>query len=76
MALYRLHKVEWEQQVRQSTDAWKAKNGKGREEGAPETANPGKRKRDADIDDMGEEVEDVDEGARKRAVDFPGLVVD
>jgi hypothetical protein len=27
MALYRLHKIEWEQTLRQSTEAWKAKNG-------------------------------------------------
>ena len=30
MALYRLHKVEWEQQPRASTDAWREKTGSGK----------------------------------------------
>ena len=52
MALYRLHKVEWEQSLRKITDAWRAQNGEGPGEGK------GKRKRGTEQDGG----EDDDEG--------------
>jgi RNA exonuclease 4 len=68
MALYRLHKVEWEQSVRPQTEAYRAKMGivlgKGKDSG-------GKRKRD---DESESEEGDDDEEARdkKKKDSFPG----
>jgi hypothetical protein len=60
MALYRLHKVEWEQSVRPQTEAYRAKMGivlgKGKDSG-------GKRKRD---DESESEEGDDDEEARQK----------
>jgi RNA exonuclease 4 len=63
MALYRLHKIEWEQSIRPATEAYKAKinKGKGKE----------KRKRDGDSDDD-EEDETSEKPDKKRKDDFPG----
>jgi len=54
MALYKLHKVKWEQELRQSTEAWKAKTGRGKVEGNEPQQSNGKRKRE--IQEEGEKV--------------------
>jgi RNA exonuclease 4 len=61
MALYRLHKIEWEQTLRQSTEAWKAKNG----------IDSGRRKR-ADEEDDDEDGEGGENRNGKRRDDGKG----
>ncbi|WWD21834.1 hypothetical protein CI109_106322 [Kwoniella shandongensis] len=74
MALYRLHKSEWEQQLRHTTEAYRAKVGK--------SAGGGKRKRDDEDDDDADEDGEGDaegnedtprpkKGKKERQV-FPG----
>ncbi len=64
MALYRLHKVEWEKQLRPATEAFKIKTSK--------------RKRDTKTDNDGEEGEDGEtgqaekEGRKRSKEEFPG----
>lgn len=59
MALYRLHKTAWEQSIRPTTEAFKAKlnKGKAKEEGG--SSSSGKRKRG---DDEGVEEADAGDG--------------
>ncbi|KAK8846515.1 hypothetical protein IAR55_005601 [Kwoniella newhampshirensis] len=73
MALYRLHKSQWEQQLRHTTEAYRAKVGKSAQQGS------GKRKRDdKDVGEDGVEEGEVGEdtprpkkGKKEREV-FPG----
>lgn len=62
MALYRLHKVEWEKSLRGVVEAWRAQNGDGPEGGKGSAT--GKRKRGSPEDDEGGSLEDgeIDEG--------------
>ena len=77
MALYRLHKVEWEQQIRQTTEAWKAKI-KGSSGGPTEPSKlPGRLKRElANEDEDGEQANQLHgekkERKRKKTVVPPG----
>ena len=62
MALYRIHKVEWEKQLRPTTEAWRAKTGKD------------KRKRD-DVTVDGDEGQTATKKGKKEKVEreeFPG----
>ena len=86
MALYRLHKGDWENQLRSTTEAWKAKTGKdkgdkhvdGEEQVDTEVAkhSRGKRKRHGAEDEN--EDEDGHNGERSRSIsrdrkeEFPG----
>lgn len=74
MALYRLHKTAWEQSIRPTTEAYKAKlnKGKGKEESA--SGAGGKRKRDDDSGDEDQEAETASSGknGKKRREEFPG----
>jgi RNA exonuclease 4 len=61
MALYRLHKVEWEQELRPVTELYKAKLGKGKNK------EKEKRKRQEDSEEGdGSTDEEVSSAARKR----------
>lgn len=67
MALYRLHKTAWEQSIRPTTEAFKAKMNKGKE----------KRKRDdesqeADEQDSGADEERPIKKGKKPREEFPG----
>jgi len=68
MALYRLHKVEWEKLLRPATEAYRAKTAK----------SGGKRKRgeDEDDDDEDDEEEEETKGKGKKGkreeTSFPG----
>ena len=65
MALYRLHKVEWEKQLRPATEAYKAKTGKGK-------TNQKRKREDGEGEgEEGEEEADGGERGKKRA-HFPG----
>lgn len=68
MALYRLHKVEWEQSIRPTTEAYKAKMNKGK---GKDKEGGGKRKRDGDSDDE-EEEETSEKQDKRRREEFPG----
>ena len=71
MALYRLHKTEWEQQLRQSTEAWKAKTGKSKGIDAEDSkVDTGKRKRSEDGHE--EEGAELRFSTKKRKERFPG----
>ncbi len=72
MALYKLHKVKWEQELRQSTEAWKAKTGRGKVEGNEPQQSNGKRKREIQEEEE-EDVEQMVDGKKpKRKEGFPG----
>lgn len=75
MALYRLHKTAWEQSIRPTTEAFKAKLNKGKAKD-DSGSGAGKRKRD---DENGEDEEDEErEGearnkkGKKEREEFPG----
>lgn len=75
MALYRLHKTAWEQSIRPTTEAFKAKLNKGK--GKDESGSGGaKRKRDAEDDEDEEDEEGEDEvpskKGKKQREEFPG----
>jgi len=75
MALYRLHKTEWEQQLRQSTDAWKAKMGKSAVEARVGVAAADRKRKCKQDDDLQNDVEgDEATQARRRqkGEGFPG----
>lgn len=58
MALYRLHKVEWEKSLRGVVEAWRAQNGDG-----ADIKGKGKRKRSAeDGEEEGADGDEADEG--------------
>lgn len=69
MALYRLYKSEWEQQLRPTTDAYRAKTATTGEKGK------GKRKREAehtDVDPDPAAENDEGPGSRKKKKEYPG----
>lgn len=72
MALYRLHKLEWEKELRPFTEAWKAKHGsKGVDE---DTTKSSKRKRKAESNEDEDEDDEENPSHRKRSNggEFPG----
>lgn len=77
MALYRLHKTEWEQSIRPTTEAYKAKvnKAKGKEKDTGTTS--GKRKRDDESEygeDIGSETQAAQKGGKGKKIreEFPG----
>ena len=78
MALYRLHKAEWEQQIRQATEAWRAKAIQSKSEGLsePPTSSEMVKRKLADDDEEGEPANQLDgekeERKRKKTEIHPG----
>ncbi|WWC88026.1 uncharacterized protein L201_002929 [Kwoniella dendrophila CBS 6074] len=82
MGLYRLHKVEWEKELYRTTEAYRAKVGKGKKGEIPSSNANGKRKRDNDDDDDHKEDGKISENetdhiqngkkGRKAVQQFPG----
>jgi RNA exonuclease 4 len=74
MALYRLHKAKWEQELRPATEAYRSKMGlthpkdKGKSKDSDEQPTSGKRKRE---DEDENEWEDTDGQGREKQR-FPG----
>ncbi|WVR05708.1 hypothetical protein IAU60_002732 [Kwoniella sp. DSM 27419] len=77
MALYRLHKVEWERQLHRTTEAYRAQASKNAGKGKATESVPesGKRKRDGDEEDEDEE-DGEDQAPQKKGKgerqSFPG----
>ncbi|WRT65838.1 uncharacterized protein IL334_002789 [Kwoniella shivajii] len=71
MALYRLHKLEWEKQLHHTTEAYRAKVAKGKKTDTP--AANGKRKRDDEDEEDDEDEGDEESTLQARKIkQFPG----
>ena len=65
MALYRLHKTEWEQSVRHATEAWRKKH-------APDGGGQKEKRKPDDPEDDAEEVSGESSATKKTKAEFPG----